>query len=137
MSENAIPPDLFEQLRTARDRAYAPYSAFRVAAAVTTTSGRCFVGCNVETAHYKSICAEASALSAMIAAGETKVKRVDILATGESPCPPCGDCRQRLREFAGPDAEVVLVGDAGRVIGRHTLGELLPEAFGPDRIAED
>lgn len=137
MSRPEIPGDLLAQLRTARDRAYAPYSAFRVAAAVTTTSGRRFVGCNVETAHYKSICAEASALSAMIAAGESTVEQVHILASGQRPCPPCGDCRQRLREFAGPAAEVVLVGDAGRVLGRFTLGELLPEAFGPDRLDEN
>lgn len=137
MSEAAIPEELFEQLRIARERAYAPYSSFQVAAAVTTTSGRRFVGCNVETAHYKSICAEASALSAMIAAGETGVERVHILASGERPCPPCGDCRQRLREFAGPGAEVVLVGDAGRIVGRYTLDELLPEAFGPNRLADD
>ncbi len=129
-----IDPELLEALRTARDRAYAPYSKFRVAAAIETADGCSFIGCNVETLHYKSVCAEASAISAMIGAGERRIGRVVVLSSGDKPCPPCGDCRQRLFEFGGPETEVLLIDDEGRIRTRHALGDLLPAAFGPDQL---
>lgn len=132
-----VDPSLLERLRTARERAYAPYSKFRVAAAVVTPAESVFVGCNVETVHYKSVCAEASAISAMVGAGEREIARVVVLSSGEKPCPPCGDCRQRLLEFGGPDTEVLLIDDEGGVRARYRLGELLPAAFGPGSLDRD
>jgi len=124
--------ELLARLQAARANAYAPYSRFRVAAAVETGDGEMFVGCNVETAHFKSVCAEASALSAMALAGARTVRRVWILADGDAPCPPCGDCRQRLREFDdNGTAEILLLAPDGAIARRFRLAELLPHAFGP------
>lgn len=131
---NTIDNELVDQLRQLRERAYAPYSRHPVAAVVETGSGERFGGTNVEVAHFKSVCAEASALSAMIAAGHTQVRRVYVMGPGELPCPPCGDCRQRLREFAAGDMEIFAVNERGRVNLRRTLEELLPDSFGPDHI---
>jgi cytidine deaminase len=124
-----LDPGVLAGLQQARERAYAPYSGFRVAAAVEGEDGAIHIGCNVETAHYKSVCAEASALSAMVAAGTRRAVRAWILADGERPCPPCGDCRQRLREFCDEASPVLVVDDAGRITRRFTVGELLPDAF--------
>lgn len=129
---NTIRTDILEALMSAREAAYAPYSGFHVAALAVSADGRTFPGCNVETAHFKSICAEASAISAMIGAGERELACIYILATGARACPPCGDCRQRIREFAGADTRVVLVDDNGCELKRFTLDELLPHAFGPE-----
>ncbi|NBD95875.1 MAG: cytidine deaminase [Gammaproteobacteria bacterium] len=133
MSES-IESELLEQLKRLRENAYAPYSRHPVAVVVETASGRRFGGANVEVAHFKSLCAEASALSAMIAAGERHVRRVYVLGPGQRPCPPCGDCRQRVREFADDAAEFVAVDDRGRITLRRSLGELLPDSFGPDHV---
>jgi len=132
-----IDPGLLEALLGVRERAYAPYSGFHVGAAVTTASGRIFFGCNVETAHFKSVCAEASAISAMVAAGERSIARVHVVASGDRPCPPCGDCRQRLFEFGDARTDVALVDESGNVVGRYRLDQLLPDAFGPDRLDAD
>jgi len=132
-----IDPSLLQRLHDARRRAYAPYSNFRVAAAVATPQDAVFVGCNVETAHYKSVCAEASAISAMVGAGERVIARVVVLSSGDSPCPPCGDCRQRLLEFGGPDIEVLLIDDRGEVRAGYRLGELLPAAFQAGSLNRD
>jgi cytidine deaminase len=130
MSEG-IDRELLARLEDARANAYAPYSRFRVAAAIETGEGETFFGCNVETAHFKSVCAEASALSAMAVSGARTVRRVWILADGDAPCPPCGDCRQRLREFGDDRAEILLLAPDGTVARRFRLAELLPDAFGP------
>ena len=115
--------DLFEAARAAFENAHAPYSAFRVGAAVRTASGRIFAGANVENASYpEGNCAEASALAAMVAAGERTIAEALVLAAGERLCTPCGGCRQRLAEFAGPDVPIHLCdpdglrahGDPGR-----------------------
>lgn len=132
---NNIDPAILEALLRARKAAYAPYSNFHVAAVAVAADGRTFPGCNVETAHYKSTCAEASAISAMIGAGQRELACMYILGPGTRTCPPCGDCRQRIHEFAGDDTRVVLVDDDGRELERFTLDELLPRAFGPDSIA--
>jgi xanthosine phosphorylase len=100
-----------------------------VGAAVRTTSGRIFAGANVENASYpEGNCAEASALAAMVAAGEREVAEALVVAAGERLCTPCGGCRQRLAEFAGPDVPIHLCGPDGwrRTV---TLGELLPLSF--------
>ncbi|MDZ7789889.1 MAG: cytidine deaminase [Xanthomonadales bacterium] len=132
-----IEPSLLEELRRLRDSAYAPYSRHPVAAVVETDAGQRFGGTNVEVAHYKSVCAEASAISVMISLGAAeslRVRRVWVLGPDDRPCTPCGDCRQRLREF-GDDATLIeAVDNAGRITRSHTLDELLPDAFGPNNI---
>lgn len=117
------------QLRETLERAYAPYSGFVVACALRTVQGRWFFGCNVETAHYKAVCAEAGALSAMVAAGERRVEAVYIAAASHPLCPPCGDCRQRLLEFAVPGLQVHLLDSELRAAASHTIEALLPVAF--------
>jgi xanthosine phosphorylase len=121
--------DLFEAARAAFDRAHAPYSNFRVGAAVRAGSGRVFAGANVENASYpEGNCAEASAIAAVVAAGERQIIEALVVAAGERLCPPCGGCRQRLAEFAGPETPIHLCDPEGL---RHTvtLGELLPFSF--------
>lgn len=112
-------------------RAYAPYSEFRVGAAILGEGGAIHVGANVENASYpQGQCAEASAIGAMIAAGETRIVAVAIVAERLEQCPPCGGCRQRLAEFAGPQTPVYL-GRPGAEPRLTTVGELLPLAFEP------
>jgi xanthosine phosphorylase len=121
--------DLMEAARAAHANAHAPYSQFRVGAAVRGGSGRVFAGANVENASYpEGNCAEASALAALVAAGERRITEALVLAAGERLCTPCGGCRQRLAEFAGPDVPIHLCDPAGlrRTV---TMGELLPLAF--------
>lgn len=119
----------------ARDFAYAPYSRFRVGAAVRTASGAIHAGCNVENAAYpEGICAEAAALTAMVMAGERRVAAVAVVGAGDQLCTPCGGCRQKIREFGGPDTRVLVCGPDG-LRKEFTLGELLPESFGPDNLA--
>jgi len=130
-----IAPEILQALLHARNAAYAPYSNFRVAAVAVAADGEAFPGCNVETAHYKSICAEVSAISAMVGAGQRELDCIYILGTEGRACPPCGDCRQRIREFAGPATCVVLVDNTGCQLERFAIETLLPHAFGPDRLA--
>ena len=126
---------LFDAAAGARARAYAPYSGFAVGAAALGVNGGVFAGCNVENAAYPvGTCAEAGALSAMVAGGETRLAAILVLGGGEGLCTPCGACRQRVREFAGRDAEIIVAGPEG-VRRRFTLKELLPESFGPETLA--
>lgn len=120
--------------RRALDNAHAPYSRFRVGACLLTDTGRLHAGCNVENSAYPvGQCAEATAIGAMIAAGDRRIVAAVIAnETGEL-CPPCGRCRQQLAEFAGPEAPIYLCGPDGLRVAT-TLGELLPMAFGPDSL---
>lgn len=112
-----------------REQAYAPYSGFKVGACVSTPDGRLFGGCNVENiAFAESACAEANAIGAMIAAGERVVSALVVLAEGDALCTPCGGCRQRLAEFAGPRCAVHVCGPQG-LRQTYTLAELLPAGF--------
>jgi homotetrameric cytidine deaminase len=109
--------------------AYAPYSHFPVGAALRTPSGAIHVGANVENAAYpQGQCAEASAIGAMVAAGESEISAVAVVAEKLDVCPPCGGCRQRLKEFAAPDTPVYL-GRPGGPLQTTSVGELLPLAF--------
>jgi cytidine deaminase len=118
--------------RNVRGRAWVPYSKFKVGAALRTQDGRIFAGCNVENAAYpQSSCAEASAISLMVAAGARRIAEVVVVGGGTGPCTPCGGCRQRLAEFASSGTKVHMVSPAGRVLLSTTLGALLPHAFGP------
>lgn len=121
--------DLLEAARAVRENAHAPYSKFQVGAAIRSSSGNIYVGCNVENAAYpEGTCAEAGAISAMVAAGETVISEVLIIADGKTPITPCGGCRQRLAEFARPEVVVTMVTLAGQQFQK-TIGELLPGAF--------
>ena len=133
----ATDPTLAEMLRlalAARGNAHAPYSGFKVGAALRGESGRIFAGCNVENAAYpQGQCAEASAIGRLVAAGDKRVLECVVVADGPDLVPPCGGCRQRLREFAGDDAAIHLC-DLGGVKRSVTLGDLLPMSFGPDHL---
>ncbi len=118
---------LLEAARKVREHAYAPYSGFRVGAALESESGRVHVGANVENASYgATVCAERSAVAQMIAAGDRRIKRIAVYAEGPTLAMPCGMCRQVLSEF-GLDAEVLVGGPSGS--RRTTLAALLPEPF--------
>ncbi|MGO9135111.1 MAG: cytidine deaminase [Methylovirgula sp.] len=122
---------LFAAAVAARQKAYAPYSGFAVGAAIATPSGAVYSGANVENAAYPvSLCAEASAIAAMIAAGERQIAAVLIVADSAEPIMPCGACRQRLFEFANEATLIHSARPAG-VAASHMLAELLPHAFGP------
>jgi cytidine deaminase len=128
------PNDLLAAARAVQVHAHAPYSGFAVGAAIRAASGRIYVGCNVENASYpEGICAEAAAIGAMVAAGEREIVEVLTVADGERLTTCCGGCRQRLREFAGPDVPVHAAGPQG-VRRTFTLGELLPAAFGAGNL---
>lgn len=121
--------DLFVAAAAARRNAYAPYSNFPVGAAVRGASGTIYAAANVENASYPvGTCAETGAIAAMVAAGEQAIVEVLVLGGGDRPLTPCGACRQRLREFAGPDVAVHVAGPDG-IRGRFRLGDLLPDAF--------
>jgi cytidine deaminase len=126
--------DLFRAARAAQEKAYAPYSGFRVGAALRTPSGAVFSGCNTENAAYpQGACAEAGAISTMVAAGERRIAEILVVGDGEALVTPCGGCRQRIREFASPDTPVHVAGPEG-VRRSFTLRELLPFSFGPDTL---
>jgi homotetrameric cytidine deaminase len=109
--------------------AHAPYSDFKVGAALRAPSGAIYAGANVENASYpQGQCAETSAIGALVAAGETEIAAVAVVAEQRDICPPCGGCRQRLAEFAGPDAPVYL-GRPGGPLQSYTLAELFPLSF--------
>jgi cytidine deaminase len=114
--------------------AYAPYSNYPVGAALRGESGRVYGGCNVENAAYsQGVCAEASAISALIAGGDRRIIEILVLARGDGLATPCGGCRQKLREFADEAVSVHIAGPEG-VRRSLTLGELLPLSFGPDNL---
>ncbi|KFC72913.1 Cytidine deaminase [Bosea sp. LC85] len=125
---------LFATAKRAQIRAYAPYSKFRVGAAILDDNGAIHSGCNVENASYPvGVCAEAGAISAMIAAGGRAIHAILVLGDGEELVTPCGACRQRIREFAGPETPIAIAGPDG-VRARFSLAELLPASFGPANL---
>jgi cytidine deaminase len=114
--------------RAARRRAYAPYSRFRVGAAVQA-DGEIHSGCNIENASYGlTVCAERVAVVTAVAAGARRIDGIAVATGTDEPTPPCGMCLQTLAEFAGPELPVRLVGARGGTVDT-TLGELLPRAF--------
>ncbi len=134
-----LSPDSIERLhsaaREAHGHAHAPYSRFRVGAAVLDEQGGIHAGCNVENAAYPlGTCAEALAIATMVREGGREVRALLVLGDGEALVTPCGGCRQRLREFAAPDTPV-LVADRERVRAQFTLDQLLPASFGPENLA--
>jgi cytidine deaminase len=126
---------LFEAARAIQAKAYAPYSRFKVGAAIATPDGRVFTGCNVENAAYPvGSCAEAGAIAAMVAAGGSRIAEIVVMGEGDNLVTPCGGCRQRIREFAGPDTPIHVAGPEG-IRKSFTLDELLPFSFGPDNLS--
>lgn len=120
---------LIDDARAVRENAHAPYSGFKVGAAIRTASGRVFVGCNVENVAYpEGTCAEAGAIAAMCAAGERDVAEVAVIADSPQPVSPCGGCRQKLAEFAKGPVKVTMATTDGTV-QETTVGQLLPGAF--------
>jgi homotetrameric cytidine deaminase len=124
---------LVEAARAAQQHAHAPYSRFRVGAALEAGDGRVFVGSNVENASYGlTICAERSALVAAVSAGARTFRRIVVASDSEPPAPPCGACRQVLAEF-GLELAVESVGPTQS--RRWSLRELLPDAFTGELLA--
>jgi cytidine deaminase len=120
----------------ARAKAYAPYSRFLVGAAVKDEHGAVHAGCNVENAAYpQGTCAEAGAIAAMIMAGGRKIIEAAVVGGGASLVTPCGGCRQKLREFGGPDLAIHVCDESGRIKRSFTLEELLPSSFGPENLS--
>jgi cytidine deaminase len=114
--------------RDARLRAWAPYSGFKVGAALETADGQIITGCNIENASYGlTVCAERVALFKALSDGHTRFVRIAVVADTEGPTPPCGACRQVLWEF-GPDLEVILA-NLSAITARHPMAALLPHAF--------
>jgi len=119
--------------RQAADNAYAPYSKFKVGAALLTDNGKYFTGCNVENASYGlTLCAERNAIANMVANGHKKFVALAIHAREGTKCYPCGACRQWLYEF-GKDADIIVENDSLEPIVTSTI-ELLPNAFGPENL---
>lgn len=121
--------DLRQAAVAVREKAYAPYSRFKVGAALISTSGALHVGCNVENVAYpEGTCAEAGAIAAMIAAGDTRIAQIYVIADSPEPVPCCGGCRQKIAEFADQTVMVTMATVDGkeRTI---TVAQLLPGVF--------
>jgi cytidine deaminase len=120
---------LLDAARAVRENAHAPYSRFKVGAAIRAASGAVYVGCNVENVAYpEGTCAEAGAIAAMVAAGEMRIAEVLVIADSPAPVPPCGGCRQKIAEFAGQDVRVTLCTTDGKELVM-TVADLLPGVF--------
>jgi cytidine deaminase len=125
---------LFAAAKAAQARAYVPYSKFHVGSAILADDGRIYAGCNVENSAYPSgTCAEAGSIAAMILGGGKAIREMVVIGDGPELCTPCGNCRQRIREFAKPETPVHVAGPEG-VRRSFTLLELLPASFGPDNL---
>jgi cytidine deaminase len=120
---------LLEDAARVRENAYAPYSRFKVGAALRAESGTVYLGVNVENAAYpEGTCAEAGAIAAMAAGGDTRIAEIAVIADAPRPVPPCGGCRQKLAEFADAGVRVTLATTRGERL-ETTVGDLLPGAF--------
>ncbi|MBX3143753.1 MAG: cytidine deaminase [Trueperaceae bacterium] len=129
-----VPSDLLAAARSAWANAYAPYSGFKVGAALRCASGAVFSGSNVENASFGlTRCAEQSAVQALVTSGERSFTEIVVFTQAAQPTSPCGACRQVLFEFA-PEARVLIVNGAGAVL-ETSVRELIPGAFGPSQLA--
>lgn len=121
--------DLYHQARETRERAYAPYSGFKVGAAILSSSGKIYAGCNVENISYPcGTCAEAGAIAAMLAGGDTKIQEILVIADSSPLILPCGACLQRIAEFATPDTLIHLA-DMEGVKQTLPLSKIFPATF--------
>ena len=127
----------------ARERAYAPYSGFRVGAALLTKQGRVYLGCNIENASYGAAnCAERTAFFKAVSEGEREFAAIAIVGGAEEGpkggmCAPCGICRQVMREFCDPSTFLIFLEDGEGGVSEYTLNELLPYGFGPENLHTD
>lgn len=120
---------LLEAARRVRENAHAPYSKFKVGAALRSASGALHLGVNVENVAYpEGTCAEAGAIAAMVAAGDTAIAEIVVIADSPAPVPPCGGCRQKLAEFSEGSVSVTLATTRGATLST-TVADLLPGAF--------
>lgn len=124
--------ELLDAARDVREMAYCPYSNFRVGAAIMDENGQIHVGCNVENAAYpQGSCAEAGAITAMVAAGGTRIVTIAVAGGGSNKtraCTPCGGCRQRIHEFSDKSTRIIVKDDNGQW-HTYTMAELLPSSF--------
>lgn len=129
MNDEAIFTTLLAAALQVKQNAYAPYSHFHVGAALRSSGGKIFTGCNVENASFGlTICAERSAIVKMISEGETMIEHLLVIGDTERFLPPCGACRQVMAEFAAPDAIVWLCAQNGAA-EKTTMKQLLPYIF--------
>lgn len=127
---------LISLAKKARDNAYCPYSNHPVGVALQAGSGKVYVGANSEIANFRAICGEGSAISAMTTAGDRKIRTMVVIGPkdGKVLCTPCGDCRQRIREFADEETVIYSLHADGRIGAAHTIHDLLPFSFGPENV---
>ena len=126
-------PELALLAAKAMEMAYAPYSKFRVGAALVTEDGVVFTGSNVENVSYGlTVCAERVAVFKAVSSGHTRIARIAVAASSGEEVFPCGACRQVLNEF-GPSMPVITY-SGGKMAGKYPLSELLPHAFGPGNL---
>lgn len=126
---------LIDSARIVRENAHAPYSKFKVGAALKAASGAVYVGCNVENVAYpEGTCAEAGAIAAMVAGGDTTIAEIAVIADSPKPVSPCGGCRQKIAEFASGDVTVTLATVDG-VVHKTTVAALLPGSFDADYMS--
>ena len=120
---------LLDEAKRVRENAHVPYSKFKVGAAIRAASGKVYAGCNVENAAYpQGTCAEAGAIAAMVAGGDTRIAEIHVVADAPEPVSPCGGCRQKIAEFAPPGTKVILHNMTGET-REETIEALLPYAF--------
>ena len=131
---DAILQEMIKGAQAAQDNAYSPYSKHPVGAAILAEDGKIYTGCNVETANYKGFCAEGSAIASMVSAGQRHIMAVVVTSPGEHLCTPCGDCRQRIREFHTAETKIYAATRAGHVEKTFLLKDLLPHSFGPENL---
>lgn len=134
MNKTSIENQLFTLAMQTRSQAYAPYSGFAVGAAIQSTSGKLYSGCNVENVSYPcGTCAEAGAIAAMLAGGDQKIEQILIIADSPELIAPCGACLQRIKEFAQPETTILLANMSG-IQKKLTIEELLPFGFNNEEL---
>ena len=132
-----IKQKMFEAAKKARLNAYAPYSKYLVGAAVCAESGTIYASCNVENVSFPcGVCAEAGAISAMVAAGERKIKSILVVSDGKDLVYPCGACLQRIAEFAD-DNTCIYLADTVKNCKTYHISDLLPYNFKAEELAND
>lgn len=130
------PTVLIEEAFKAMENAYAPYSGFRVGAALLGADGKIYTGCNVESCAFSpTSCAERTALVKAVSEGQKRFAALAVVSSGGEYTPPCGVCRQMLYEFCEGNMPIILAKSA-QDYREITLGELLPMGFGPEKLQE-
>lgn len=131
--------ELIKQAIEARKKSYSPYSHFQVGAAILSSKGKVYTGCNIENAAFSvTICGERTAIFKGVSEGEKRFVKIAIAGGREGEaldyCPPCGVCRQVMREFANPKDFIILLAKSETEYKEYTLSQLLPEDFGPQNL---